>query len=111
MSTPVPVSSISSSSILTTIREASTDSTSPLWRATTETPESRATTRSMPVPTRGESEREAASGRLVKSLQEVCAYAAEQAREYTLASSLETFDRTVDKKRLSGPTREAAAVA
>jgi sugar phosphate isomerase/epimerase len=62
-------------------------------------------------PDPGESEREAASGRLAKSLQEVCAYAAEQGREYQLAVSLETFDRTADKKRLIGPTREAAAVA
>ena len=50
---PVP----SSSSGLTTMRAASTDSTTPSRLATTVTPESRATTASMPVPTSGASVR------------------------------------------------------
>ena len=50
---PVP----SSSSGLTTIREASADSTTPSRFATTVTPESRATTASMPVPMSGASVR------------------------------------------------------
>ena len=47
----------SSSSGLTTMRDASTDSTTPSRLATTVTPESRATTASMPVPTSGASVR------------------------------------------------------
>jgi len=46
---PVP----SSRSGLMTIRDASTDSTTPSRFATTVTPESRATTASIPVPTSG----------------------------------------------------------
>jgi hypothetical protein len=54
MSTPASVSpEISSSLALTTMRAASTCSITPPRRALTITPESRATARSMPVPTSG----------------------------------------------------------
>ena len=62
-------------------------------------------------PDPGQAQRPAASAALVDSLQQVCAYAQEQAQDYMLAVSLETFDRTIDKRCLIGPTSEAAAVA
>ncbi len=57
MSTPGSPAVVSSSLTRTTIRDASTESTVPPRRATTVTPESIATGRSMPVPTSGVSER------------------------------------------------------
>src|SRR5947207_620255 len=57
MSTPGSRPSCEGWSALTTMRAESTCSTTPSRRATTVTPESRATTRSMPVPTSGASVR------------------------------------------------------
>ena len=57
MSTPGSPAVVSVSLTRTTIREASTESTTPPRRATTVTPESMATGRSMPVPTSGVSAR------------------------------------------------------
>ena len=57
MSTPGSPAVVSSSFTRTTMREASTESTAPPRRATTVTPESMATARSMPVPTSGVSDR------------------------------------------------------
>src|SRR2546426_635109 len=57
MSTPGSRPSWDGRSAFTTMRVESTCSTTPSRRATTVTPESRATTRSMPVPTRGASVR------------------------------------------------------
>ena len=53
MSTPGSPAVVSSSFTRTTMREASTESTAPPRLATTVTPESMATGRSMPVPTSG----------------------------------------------------------
>jgi sugar phosphate isomerase/epimerase len=47
---------------------------------------------------------------LTDSLKKLCDYAQERASDYILAITLEPQDRTVEKKRLAGPTREAAAV-
>lgn len=44
---------------------------------------------------------------LIDSLRQLCAYA----RDWGVGITLETFDRTVDKKALIGPSNEAAAVA
>lgn len=55
----------------------------------------------------GEAQRPQATEALIGSLKEICAYAAEKG----IFIILETFDRTVDKKALIGPAREAAAVA
>jgi sugar phosphate isomerase/epimerase len=52
-----------------------------------------------------------ATDQLVKSLGEICQYAEEQADDYVLAISLETFDRTVEKKSLMGPSAEVARMA
>ncbi len=57
MSTPGSPAVVSSSFTRTTMRDASTESTWPPRLATTVTPESMATGRSMPVPTSGVSER------------------------------------------------------
>ena len=57
MSTPASPALVSSSLTRTTMRDASTESTVPPRRATTVTPESTATARSMPVPTSGVSVR------------------------------------------------------
>ena len=57
MSTPGSRPSVDVLSALTTMRIESTCSTTPSRRATTVTPESRATTRSIPVPTSGASVR------------------------------------------------------
>lgn len=51
--------------------------------------------------------REAAIGRLIESLSELC----EAARPYGLAVTLEVFDREIDKKALIGSTRDAVRVA
>jgi len=62
-------------------------------------------------PDPGSQDREKAATALVDSLRQLCADAQEKASERMLSISLENFDRTVDKKALIGPTREAAAVA
>jgi sugar phosphate isomerase/epimerase len=59
----------------------------------------------------GEAHREQATKALIASLRELCADAQEKAEERMLSISLESFDRTVDKKCLIGPTAEAAMVA
>jgi len=48
---------------------------------------------------------------LVRSLVEVCSYASQRATDYELSVAMETFDRTVEKKRLIGPSEEAAPLA
>jgi sugar phosphate isomerase/epimerase len=55
-------------------------------------------------------QRAAARERLVDSLKQLCQYAGERAEDYLLAISLENFDRSIDKRRLIGPTKEAAQV-
>lgn len=59
----------------------------------------------------GPDQREAASARLVEDLQTLCDYAATQSTRRLLHLTLENFDRDVEKKRLVGPTVEAAALA
>jgi len=59
----------------------------------------------------GEENREKALDQVVKSLKEICTYATQQAKEYELTVSLETFDRSIEKKSLLGPTRDAVKVA
>ena len=55
----------------------------------------------------GEADRAAATEVLITSLCELGAFA----RQHGIAITLETFDRTVDKKALIGPSDEAAALA
>ena len=59
----------------------------------------------------GEEGRERALEQVTRSLNELCEYAERQARDYQLAISLETFDRSIEKKSLLGPTRDAVDVA
>lgn len=59
----------------------------------------------------GPEEVDAAKAQLIRSLKELCTYAQESARDYTLAISLEVFDRHVDKRSLLGPAPEVAEVA
>ena len=59
----------------------------------------------------GEAKRDRALDQVTRSLSEICAYATQQARDYELTISLETFDRSVEKKSLLGPTRDAVRVA
>lgn len=59
----------------------------------------------------GASERAAVTERLVQALRELCDYADATAGRRRLFLTLENFDRTVEKKRLIGPTAEAVAVA
>lgn len=59
----------------------------------------------------GEARRPAAIEQVTKSLVELCAYAEQQAKDYLLTISLETFDRAIEKKSLLGPTRDAVEVA
>jgi sugar phosphate isomerase/epimerase len=56
-------------------------------------------------------EREATTARLIEDLQQLCDYAAAHSRRQLLFITLENFDRDVEKKRLIGPTVEAAALA
>jgi len=51
-----------------------------------------------------------AKASLIKSLKEICQYAKEKSRGYTMMVSLENFDREYDKKLLIGPTVESAKV-
>ena len=55
----------------------------------------------------GEAKRKEATSALIESLQHIC----EAAKKYHLQVVLETFDRTVDKRALIGPSNEAAPVA
>jgi sugar phosphate isomerase/epimerase len=55
----------------------------------------------------GEADRDRATVALIDSLNQICAYAQTKG----IYCLLETFDRTVDKKALIGPAKEAAAVA
>ena len=57
-----------------------------------------------------QAKREKAKFQLVKSLGEVCKYAQEKSKNYTLMVSLENFDQEYDKKLLIGPTKEAVEV-
>lgn len=59
----------------------------------------------------GEAKKQRALDQVVKSLNEICEYAEQQAKSYQLTISLETFDRSIEKKSLLGPTRDAVAVA
>jgi sugar phosphate isomerase/epimerase len=52
-----------------------------------------------------------ATDQLVKSLGEICQYARDKAQDYELAISLETFDRTIEKRSLMGPSKEVALMA
>jgi sugar phosphate isomerase/epimerase len=55
--------------------------------------------------------REAATARLIEDLRELCDYADAKAKGRRLFITLENFDRDIEKKRLIGPTVEAAALA
>ncbi len=52
-----------------------------------------------------------ARAQLVKSVQELCAYARAKATDYTLVLSLEVFDRAIEKRSLLGPAPLVADVA
>lgn len=58
----------------------------------------------------GEELKPRATDQLVHSLSELCRYAQDQAGDYCLTISVETFDRGIEKKALLGPTRDAVAV-
>jgi len=58
----------------------------------------------------GEKDRNKAKKFLIESLSELCEYAQKKASDYTISISIENFDRTVDKKLLLGPTKEAVDV-
>jgi len=55
-------------------------------------------------------QREKAKALLADSLGQVCSYAEEAGKDYTLMVSLEYFDREYDKKLLAGPTKEAVDI-
>jgi len=55
--------------------------------------------------------REATTARFVEDLRELCDYADARSRRRRLHLTMENFDRDVEKKRLIGPTVEAAALA
>lgn len=59
----------------------------------------------------GPAGREAATARLVEDLQALCDYADAKSKQRRLFITLENFDRDIEKKRLIGPTVEAAALA
>ena len=59
----------------------------------------------------GPAEREATIARFVEDLRELCGYADAHAKNRRLFITLENFDRDIEKKRLIGPTAEAAALA
>jgi len=61
-------------------------------------------------PDPGEGDRAAATAAFGDSLRQLCSDAQEKAGASMLSISVETFDRTVDKRMLLGPTVEAAAV-
>jgi sugar phosphate isomerase/epimerase len=56
-------------------------------------------------------QREATTERLVQDLQELCDYAAAHSSKKMLFITFENFDRDIEKKRLIGPTIEAAKMA
>lgn len=62
-------------------------------------------------PDPGEAEREAQVELLAQSLVECCEYAKAWARDYVVWVSLETFDDTIDKRCLIGPSALAAKLA
>ena len=62
-------------------------------------------------PDPGEGDRAKATEALVDSLKQLCADAQQKSSDRMLAISLENFDRTLDKRSLIGPTKEAARVA
>src|SRR5215212_1537104 len=64
----------------------------------------------MSGPDPGEPEREAARERFADSLKQLCQYAGERGDEYLLAVSVENFDRTINRRCLIGPTKDAAHV-
>jgi sugar phosphate isomerase/epimerase len=59
----------------------------------------------------GPDQRAAATERLADDLRELCDYAADRSRARLLNLTFENFDRDVEKKRLIGPTVEAAQLA
>lgn len=59
----------------------------------------------------GPGQRAATTERLVDDLQALCDYAAAQSRGRLLHLTFENFDRDIEKKRLIGPTVEAAQLA
>ena len=59
----------------------------------------------------GEAHKEQAVEQVTRSLNELCDYAEQRAKDYLLTISLETFDRAIEKKSLLGPTRDAVDVA
>jgi sugar phosphate isomerase/epimerase len=59
----------------------------------------------------GEADKQRALDQVTKSLGELCEYATQSAKDYQLTISLETFDRSYEKKSLLGPTRDAVEVA
>jgi len=59
----------------------------------------------------GEAHKERAVEQVTRSLNELCDYAEQRAKDYLLTISLETFDRAIEKKSLLGPTRDAVDVA
>lgn len=62
-------------------------------------------------PDPGDADRANAMNRLVDSLCQICDYAKAQRQENPIYISLETFDRTIEKKCLIGPTKEAVELA
>lgn len=62
-------------------------------------------------PDPGDADRARQTDLLVDSLVQLCEYAQEKAEERIVAISLESFDQTIDKRCLIGPTKEAAEVA
>ena len=59
----------------------------------------------------GPEQRAATTERLADDLRELCDYAADHSRARLLNLTFENFDRDVEKKRLIGPTVEAAQLA
>lgn len=59
----------------------------------------------------GPEAREAMTARFAEDVREWCRYADAKAKRRRLFITLENFDRDVEKKRLIGPTAEAAALA
>ena len=56
-------------------------------------------------------QREATTDRLIEDLQELCDYAVAKSHKKQLFITFENFDRDIEKKRLIGPTVEAAQMA
>jgi len=59
----------------------------------------------------GVDQREATTARLVEDMQALCDYAAAQSKKRLVFLTFENFDRDIEKKRLIGPTSEAARLA